>query len=112
MTGAQDNRWTMRLEKRDLVHAIGHARTRATLRRKGSGFEPDVMFVACPGGLSIRSSGAAMDIPAEGAWVSPITANGAALRRLTPKLAGPVITLSYEAGRLKLNATSVPAREA
>lgn len=104
--------WSMRIEKRDLVDAIGHARTRATLRRKGAGFEPDVMFVACADGLSIRSSASAMDVPAGGTWASPITANGAALRRLVPKLAGPVVELSYADGRLSLNGTVVPAREA
>lgn len=104
--------WEMVINKADLVDAMGHARTRATLRRKGGGLEPDVMFVACAEGLSIRSSAAAMDIPAKGAWSSPITANGAALRRLAPKLSGPVIELSYESGRLMLNKTSVPAREA
>lgn len=112
MRELQGSIWSMRIEKRDLVDAIGTARTRATLRRKGPGFEPDVMFVRCAEGLSIRSSASAMDIPASGTWASPITANGAALRRLAPKLAGPVIELSYAEGRLMLNGTSVPAREA
>lgn len=103
--------WVMRIEKLDLVDAIGHARTRATLRRKGAGLEPDVFFTACDEGLSIRSSDAAMDIPASGTWVSPIRANGAALRRLAPKLAGPHVELSYEEGRMFLNGTSIPARE-
>jgi hypothetical protein len=103
--------WEMSLDKRDLVEAIGHARTRATLRRKGGGFEADVTFVAWEEGLSIRSSFAAMDLPAEGRWCSPVMANGAALRRVAPKLAGPRIALRYEAGRLFLNATSIPARE-
>lgn len=104
--------WGMSVEKADLVEAIGHARTRATLRRKGAGFEPDVTITACAEGLSIRSSAAAMDIPAEGVWCSPIMANGAALRRLAPKLAGPTIALRYDTGRLFINGTSVPAREA
>jgi hypothetical protein len=102
----------MRIEKRDLIDAIGTARRRATLRRKGAGFEPDVMFVAGELGLSIRSSASSMDIPAAGVWLSPITANGAALRRLAPKLTGPTIDLSYEEGFLQLNGTKVSAREA
>ncbi|HVI99429.1 MAG TPA: hypothetical protein VM657_10220 [Sphingomonas sp.] len=104
--------WLMRVDKRDLVEAIGTARSRPTLRRKGGGFEPDVLLVACAEGLSVRSSNAAMDIPATGAWASPIVANGAMLRRLAPKLSGPAVELCYETGRLLLNGTSVPAREA
>lgn len=103
--------WNISLDKRDLVEAIGQTRTRATLRRKGAGFEPDVTFVACEDGLSIRSSFAAMDVPAEGQWCSPIMANGAAIRRVAPKLTGPQVSLRYETGRLFLNSTSIPARE-
>lgn len=103
--------WKMSVAKKDLVAAIGHARTRATLRRKEAGFEPDVTFVAWEKGLSIRSSFAAMDIPAEGSWCSPIMANGAAIRKVAPKLAGPRVTLRYETGRLFLNATSISARD-
>lgn len=103
--------WSISLSKRDLVDAIGQARTRATLRRKGAGFEPDVTFVACEDGISIRSSFAAMDVPAEGRWCSPVMANGAAIRRVAPKLEGPKISLRYESGRLYLNGTSLPARE-
>lgn len=104
--------WSMEIDKRDLIDAIGTARTRATLRRKETGLEADIMFVRCADGISIRSSASAMDIPAMGSWVSPISANGAALRRLAPKLAGPTVTLRYETGRLLLNGTSLPAREA
>ena len=104
--------WNVEINKSDLIDAIGTVRTRATLRRKETGLEADVMFVRCVDGISIRSSASAMDIPAKGSWVSPVSANGAALRRLTPKLAGPTITLRYETGRLLLNGTSLPAREA
>ena len=103
--------WSMRVEKRDLVDAIGTARARPTLRRKESGFEADVVLAECAEGLSIRSSNSAMDIPAKGVWVSPISVNGAALRRMAPKLTGPDIDLSFEEGRLSLNGTTVPARE-
>lgn len=103
--------WRVTVTKRDLVAAVGHARTRATLRRNGKGFEADVMLAKADGGLSIRSSYAAMDIPAEGAWGSPVMANGAALRRLAPKLGGPEVTITYVAGRLFLDSTSIPARE-
>jgi hypothetical protein len=103
--------WRVTVTKRDLVEAIGHARTRATLRRKGTGFEADIMLTGGPGQLSVRSSHAAMDIPAEGTWASPIVANGPSLRRLAPKLKGPEVTLTYVTGRLFLNGTSIPARE-
>jgi len=104
--------WRVTVAKRDLVAAVGHARTRATLRRKGAGFEPDLTLADSDGQLSVRSSYAAMDIPAEGSWASPIFANGAALRRLAPKLKGPDVTLTYVTGRLFLDGTSIPAREA
>ena len=104
--------WRMTVAKSDLVAAIGHARTRATLRRKGAGFEPDLTLADSDGQLSVRSSHAAMDIPAEGIWASPIFANGAALRRLAPKLKGPDVILTYVMGRLFLDGTSIPAREA
>lgn len=112
VTALQPTSWAMDIKKHDLIAAIKHARTRATLRRKGSGFEPDVLFMACDGGVSIRSSNASMDIPASGVWVSPVMANGAALRRLAPKLTGPHIEISYGGGRMILNGTSIPAREA
>jgi hypothetical protein len=105
-------RWTMIVRKADLVAAIGNARTRATLRRKGAGFERMILLVASPIGLSVRSSAAAMDIPAEGEWRSPILVAGAAIRRVVPKLAGDKITLRYEQGRLFMNTTSFPASEA
>jgi hypothetical protein len=107
--------WSVRIAKRDLVDAVGAARRRATLRRKGAGLEPDVLFVGCDldgeDALSIPSSDAAMDVPASGAWPSPISANGPALRRLAPKLTGPDVEIAYVEGRLPLNGTSVPARE-
>lgn len=102
----------MTVAKSDLVAAVGHARTRATLRRKGAGFEPDLTLADGDGQLSVRSSYASMDIPAEGNWTSPIFANGAALRRLAPKLKCPDVTLTYVTGRLFLDGTSIPAREA
>ena len=104
--------WCMTVAKRDFVEAVGHARTRATLRRKGRGLECQVMLVNSDGQLSVRSSQAAMDILAEGSWSSPVFTNGPALRRLAPKLKGPMVTLTYVAGRLFLDATSIPAREA
>jgi hypothetical protein len=104
--------WRMTVAKRDLVEAVDHARTRVTLRRKGKGFEADVMLTNGGGKLSVRSSHAAMDIPAEGSWASPVLANGPSLRRLAPKLKGPEVTLTYVTGRLFLDSTSIPAKEA
>ena len=104
-------RWEMTIAKADLVEAIGVARRRATLRRKGAGFEAEVMMVECPSGLSIRSSAAAMEVTGAGVWTSPIAANGPAMRRLAPKLGGPDVALRYADGRLFLNGTSIPARE-
>lgn len=104
-------KWSVTLDKRDLVEAIEVARTRATLRRRGPAFEEDVALVGCTEGLSVRSSFAAMDIPADGMWDSPIMANGAAIRRLAAKLEGPRILLRFENGRLSLNTTEIPARE-
>lgn len=102
----------MIVAKHDFVEAVGHARTRVMLRRKGRGYEADVLLTADADQLSVRSSHAAMDIPAEGTWTSPIFANGPALRRLAPKLKGPEVTLTYVAGRLFLDNTSIPGREA
>lgn len=83
--------WGMAIEKTDQVDAMGHAQTRATLRRNGGGFEPGLTFTACAEGLSIRSSAAAMAIPAD--LVFPDYGDGPALRRLPPKLTGPQVTL-------------------
>lgn len=90
------------------MEAIGHALTRASLRRKDAGFEPDVTLLACEDGIPIRSSFAAMDVPAEGQWCSPVMANGAAIQRVRPSVR---TALRYEGGRVFLNATSIPARE-
>ncbi len=103
--------WNMTVDKRELVEAIGTARRRPTLRRVGIGFESDVILSATGDGLSVRSSNSAMDIAGEGTWTSPIRANGAALRRLAPKLAGPKICLCYSDGQLALNQTRVSAGE-
>src|SRR5689334_10301416 len=103
--------WNITIAKRDLIDAIGTARRRATLKRKGFELERDVIFAASGDGLSIRSSNAAMDLPASGTWTSPIAANGAMIRRLAPALDGPEIRLSYCDGQLALNTTRVSARE-
>lgn len=103
--------WSSTVLKEDLLEAIGFVRTRAGLRYKGGKLEPDVVIVSDPDGLSFRSADLSIAIPAEGEWASPVKVNGPAMRRLAPKLEGPAITLSYEAGRLTINGTSVPARE-
>lgn len=103
--------WTAIVDKDDLLEAIGFVRTRAGLRYKGGKLEPDVVIVSSSDGLSFRSSDLAIDIPATGTWPSPVKANGPAIRRLVPKLDGPTINLNYDAGRLMLNSTSVPAKE-
>ena len=95
--------WNITVAKRDFVEAIGVARSRATLRRKsGIQFESDLTLVACPGGLSVRSSFSAMDIDGEGEGASPIMVYAPAIRQVAPKLAGPTITLRYEPGKLFL----------
>jgi hypothetical protein len=111
MPDQQPATWNMTILKRDLVDAIGTARRRATLRRKGIQLEKKVVFTASADGLSVRSSDAAMDIPASGIWASPIATNGAAIRRLAPALDGPEIQLSYCDGQLALNTTRLSARE-
>jgi hypothetical protein len=105
--------WQMEVAKSDLLRALRTARTRATLRRtKGAGVEHDITLTAAPGGLSVRSSFAAMDIPGDGAWPSPILAYAAGLKRVVPKLPGATVTLRYEAGRLYLGPVWMSAREA
>ena len=103
--------WNITILKRDLIDAIGTARRRATLKRKGFELEKDVIFAGSGDGLSVRSSNAAMDIPGSGTWTSPIATNGATLRRLAPALGGPEIRLSYCDGQLALNTTRISARE-
>ena len=111
MSDLRESTWNMTISKRDLVEAIGTARRRATLKRRGFELEKEVIFAACPEGLSIRSSDAAMDVPGSGRWTSPIATNGATLRRLAPALSGPEIALSYCDGELALNTTRISARE-
>lgn len=101
----------MVVAKRDLVAAIGHARTKATLRRNGNRYEADVVLCGCHDQLSVRSSHAAMDIRAEGVWASPVATSGPTMRRLASKLKGPTVALTYIARRLFLDSTSIPARE-
>jgi hypothetical protein len=111
MTAISDATWNMTVLRRDLIDAIGTARRRATLKRRGFELEKDVIFASSDDGLSIRSSNAAMDIPGSGSWTSPIAANGATLRRLAPALDGSEIKLSYCDGQLALNTTRISARE-
>ena len=106
-----DSNWSITVGKRDLVDAIGTARARPTLRRTNGGFEPDLVLTRSADGLSVRSSNSAMDIPAAGTWVSPVSVNGAALRRLAPKLDGPDVEVRFQDRRLFVNGTSFPARE-
>ena len=109
--------WHMTIAKSDLVRAIGTARTRATLRRRpsGPGFDPWVILTSLSevsgSGLSIRSSDAAMDVDGEGSWSSPIRVEGAALRRLATKLAGPAVTLTSADGALAIGTTRLSATE-
>jgi hypothetical protein len=114
MSEAISPSWSVTIEKRDLVDAIGTARRRPTLRRVSSGrggFEDDVVLASCTNGLSVRSSNSAMDISATGMWASPIAVSGATIRQLAPKLAGPQIELTYCDGQLALNQTRLSARE-
>jgi hypothetical protein len=104
--------WHITVRKRDLVAAVGMARTRATLRRVGpKAFEPDITLAECPLGLSIRSSHAGMDIEGLGTWPSPIAARAAVMRRLLPKLEGLDVVVRYRSGLLFLNSTGIDARE-
>jgi hypothetical protein len=104
--------WHMTVAKSDFVKAIRIARTRATLRSKGGiQVEHDLTLAACDGGLSVRSSFAAMDIEGDGEWISPVMAYAAMIRKVAPKLDGPTITLRYEPGKLYLNRTILPARD-
>ena len=111
MPGVTESIWNMTITKQDLVEAIGTARRRVTLKRKGFALEKEVIFTASGDGLSVRSSDAAMDIPGSGTWASPIATNGATIRRLAPALDGPEIELSYCDGQLALNTTRISARE-
>ena len=108
---APEPAWKASVDKDDLLEAIGFVRTRAGLRVQGIKLEPDVVILSCAEGLSFRTAQLACDIPAGGTWPSPISANGAMLRRLAPKLPGPVVELEYSEGNLRLNSTHVPARE-
>ena len=106
--------WRMEVEQSDLVAAIGTARRRPTLRRVAGapgGFEIDAFFSGWEFGLSIRSSESAMDIDGRGIWASPIRVNGAALRRLAPKLANGRVLIEFADGRLKIAGTEFPASE-
>ena len=103
--------WRAKLDKDDLLEAIGFVRTRAGLRIKGIKLEPDVVIMSCDEGLSFRTAQLACDIPADAQWPSPISANGAMLRKLAPKLSGPVIEMVYLSGKLTINTTQIPARE-
>ena len=104
--------WKMTVAKRDLVDAVNDARTRVTLRRTAANkFEPEITFAAWDEGLSVRSSFAAMDIDGQGSWPSAIMVAGAPLRMLAPKLTGPDVVLTYEAGKMRLNETVLTARE-
>lgn len=103
--------WRAIVDKDDLLEAIGFVRTRAGLRVKGIKLEPDVAIISSADGLSFRTAQLASDIPATGSWPSPISANGAMLRKLAPKLTGPEIELEYTDRSLRLNSTRIPARE-
>lgn len=103
--------WKATVDKADLLEAIGFVRTRSGLRVKGIKLEPDVAILSCAEGLSFRTSQMACDIPASGIWASPISANGAMLRKLAPKLSGSLVELEFSSGSLRLNSTRIPARE-
>lgn len=107
----QQPTWEVTLDKSDFLEAIGFVRTRAGLRYKGPKLEPDVLILSCPEGLSFRTSYLAVDVPAEGAWPSPIAVNGPVFRRIAPKLSGPTISMRYTSGELELNSTRLTARE-
>ena len=75
------------------------------------GFENDVILSGWDFGLSIRSSGSAMDIDGRGVWTSPIRVYGAGLRRLAPKLPTGRLVIEFADGRLKVAGTTFPASE-
>jgi hypothetical protein len=105
--------WMMTVDKNDLIAALTSTHLRLSRKRRIDGrLNKNVIMAACDTGLSVRTHNRGMDIAAEGIWTSPIIANGVALQRLAPKLAGDTVELSYCDGQLALNRTRVPAREA
>ena len=102
--------WKAKVDKSDLLEAIGYVRTRTGLKLAKK-LDPNVLIASTPDGLSFRSGPLACDILAERAWPSPVTANGPVMRSLAPKLSGAEIELRYESGKLWLNTTQIPAKE-
>lgn len=91
------------------ISAIDRLGGRVEVKRQLKGDE--AFPEALGGGLSLRSSDAAMDVPGEGSWPSLIRVQGAALRRLAPKLAGPFVTFTYADGQLAIGTTVLTATE-
>ena len=102
--------WKAKVEKDDLLEAIGFVRTRTGLKLQKK-LDPNVLIASTPDGLSFRSGPLACDILADRQWPSPVSANGPVLRSLAPKLSGPDVALRFEDGKLWLNTTQIPAKE-
>ncbi len=105
--------WHMMLTKADLVLATSGARRVDTWRKRRADRAAFPLIIAAHpfGGLSFRSDDAAVHVPANGAWPSPIRVAGAVLWRLAPRLDGTMVTLVYADRQLVLGRTLLPAEE-
>lgn len=104
--------WQMTLRKTALVEATSDARKISTWRKRSSAARAFPLIIAAgEDGLSFRSSDAALDVPAQGTWPSPIRVPGAVLHALAPRLEGPQVTMVYADGKLVIGRTVIDAAE-
>jgi len=90
--------WSMQVEHRALVRAVGMLSGR-------------VVLTVCDAGLSLRSGSARVDVAGVGFWASPVVATASRLRRGLACAYGRSAQLEFAGGRLFVNASSMPAWE-
>ena len=89
--------WTMQLERGEFLHAL-------------KGLQGLLVLSICDRGLSIRSAAARVEVTGDGFWASPLGVPAARLRRALACDYG-CAHLEFVAGKLSVNASSIPARE-
>jgi hypothetical protein len=90
--------WSMRVERRALLRALGR-------------LEGRLVLTVCERGLSVRSRAGRVDLAGVGFWASPVSVAAGRLRRALACDYGGYAHLEFGKGRLMVNASCVPARE-
>ena len=103
--------WWMTVDRERLLAAIEAGVGPDHMKARRGRSAATLTLVVCERGLSVRSRTGGRDVPALGAWASPIVVSAARLRSQVAGLPGPDVHVEYSDGRLWVDWKTMKARE-